>query len=143
MQRSALWLAKLSRRCWTPRALRVEGAFHETADLDAADHSIKIAAASLSIIIPQIQAPWANYVSVVVSGSLVYLSGQLPSLDGVLVKGKLGAELSVDDGRKAARMCALNMLPHLRVGLCFRIVRGKALQHADAPHALGLLCLGY
>ena len=56
-----------------------------------------------------------NYVSVVVSGSLVYLSGQLPSLDGVLVKGKLGAELSVDDGRKAARMCALNMLPHLRV----------------------------
>ena len=68
----------------------------------------------LAITLPQIQTPWANYVSVVVSGSLVYLSGQLPSLDGVLVKGKLGAELSVDDGRKAARMCALNMLPHLR-----------------------------
>jgi enamine deaminase RidA (YjgF/YER057c/UK114 family) len=68
----------------------------------------------LGITLPQIQVPWANYVSVVVSGSLVYLSGQLPSLDGVLVKGKLGAELSVDDGRKAARMCALNMLPHLR-----------------------------
>ena len=67
-----------------------------------------------------------NYVSVVVSGSLVYLSGQLPSLDGVLVKGKLGAELSVDDGRKAARMCALNMLPHLRVacgGNLDRVVR--------------------
>ena len=62
----------------------------------------------LGITLPQIQAPWANYVSVVVSGSLVYLSGQLPSLDGVLVKGKLGAELSVDDGRKAARMCTLN-----------------------------------
>jgi enamine deaminase RidA (YjgF/YER057c/UK114 family) len=58
------------------------------------------------VTLPQIRAPWANYVSVVVSGSLVYLSGQLPSLDGVLVKGKLGAELRVDDGRKAARMCA-------------------------------------
>src|SRR5947199_10407409 len=68
----------------------------------------------LGITIPKLQAPWANYVSVVVTGSLVYLSGQLPSLDGVLIKGKLGAELSVDQGREAARMCALNMLPHLR-----------------------------
>lgn len=68
----------------------------------------------LGITLPQIQAPWANYVSVVVSGSLVYLSGQLPSLDGVLVKGKLGADLRVEDGRKAARMCAVNMLPHLQ-----------------------------
>jgi hypothetical protein len=68
----------------------------------------------LGITIPKLQAPWANYVSVVVSGSLAYLSGQLPSLDGMLIKGKLGADLSVGDGRKAARMCALNMLPHLR-----------------------------
>src|SRR6478735_2651447 len=68
----------------------------------------------LGITIPKLQAPWANYVSVVVSGSLAYLSGQLPSLDGLLIKGKLGADLSVEDGRKAARMCALNMLPHLR-----------------------------
>ena len=80
----------------------------------------------LGITLPQIQAPWANYVSVIVSGPLVYLSGQLPSLDGVLVKGKLGADLRVDDGRKAARMCAVNMLPHLRVacgGNLDRVVR--------------------
>jgi enamine deaminase RidA (YjgF/YER057c/UK114 family) len=80
----------------------------------------------LGITLPQIQAPWANYVSVVVSGSLVYLSGQLPSLDGVLVKGKLGADLRVDDGSRAARMCAVNMLPHLRVacgGNLDRVVR--------------------
>ena len=68
----------------------------------------------LGITIPNLQAPWANYVSVVVSGSFVYLSGQLPSLDSLLIKGKLGADLSVEDGRKAARICALNMLPHLR-----------------------------
>ena len=80
----------------------------------------------LGIALPKIQAPWANYVSVVVSGSLVYLSGQLPSLDGVLVKGKLGADLRVDDGSRAARMCAVNMLPHLRVacgGNLDRVVR--------------------
>jgi enamine deaminase RidA (YjgF/YER057c/UK114 family) len=68
----------------------------------------------LGIALPKIQMPWANYVSVVVSGSLVYLSGQLPALDRLLIKGKLGAELTLEDGRKAARLCALNMLPHLR-----------------------------
>ena len=80
----------------------------------------------LGITLPKIQAPWANYVSVIISGTLVYLSGQLPSLDGVLVKGKLGADLKVDDGHKAARMCAVNMLPHLREacgGSLDRVVR--------------------
>jgi enamine deaminase RidA (YjgF/YER057c/UK114 family) len=68
----------------------------------------------LGIELPEIQAPWANYVSVVVSGALVYLSGQLPSLGGQTIKGKLGLDFSVEDGRKASRLCALNMLPHLR-----------------------------
>ena len=68
----------------------------------------------LGIELPEIQAPWANYVSVVVSGALVYLSGQLPSLGAHAIRGKLGLDLSVEDGRKAARLCALNMLPHLR-----------------------------
>ena len=68
----------------------------------------------LGIELPEIQAPWANYVSVVVSGTLIYLSGQLPSLGAQAIKGKLGLDLSVEDGRNAARLCALNMLPHLR-----------------------------
>jgi enamine deaminase RidA (YjgF/YER057c/UK114 family) len=48
------------------------------------------------------------------SDSLVYLSGQLPSLGGEQIKGKLGASVSLEEGRRAARLCALNMLPHLR-----------------------------
>jgi enamine deaminase RidA (YjgF/YER057c/UK114 family) len=68
----------------------------------------------LGIELPAVQAPWANYVSVVKSGALVYLSGQLPALDGQTIKGKLGSDISIEDGRKAARLCALNMLPHLR-----------------------------
>ena len=43
----------------------------------------------LGIALPKIQMPWANYVSVVVSGSLVYLSGQLPALDRLLIKASL------------------------------------------------------
>lgn len=80
----------------------------------------------LGIELPEVQAPWANYVSVVASGALIYLSGQLPSLGGQVIKGKLGSELSVEDGRKPARLCALNMLPHLRQaceGNLDRIVR--------------------
>src|SRR4051794_41443528 len=68
----------------------------------------------LGIELPEIQAPWANYVSVVVSGALIYLSGQLPSLGAHAIKGKLGLDLGVEEGRRAARLCALNMLPHLR-----------------------------
>ena len=68
----------------------------------------------LGIVLPEVQAPWANYVSVAMSGSLAYLSGQLPSLGGEVIKGKLGADLNVEQGRRAARLCALNMLPHLK-----------------------------
>src|SRR5436190_9473224 len=53
----------------------------------------------LDIELPDIQAPWANYVSVLASGDLLYLSGQLPSLNGQTIKGKLGADLTVDQGR--------------------------------------------
>jgi enamine deaminase RidA (YjgF/YER057c/UK114 family) len=54
----------------------------------------------LGIELPEIQAPWANYVSVVMSGALIYLSGQLPSLGGQAIKGKLGLDLTVDDGQR-------------------------------------------
>ena len=66
------------------------------------------------IELPEIQVPWANYVSVIASGALIYLSGQLPAIGERTIKGKLGRDLSVEDGRKAARICALNVLPHLR-----------------------------
>jgi enamine deaminase RidA (YjgF/YER057c/UK114 family) len=48
------------------------------------------------------------------SGSLAHHSGQLASLGGQVIKGKLGADLDVAGGRRAARLCALNILPHLR-----------------------------
>jgi hypothetical protein len=52
------------------------------------------------------------------SGDLVFLTGQLPQWNGERkYVGKVGREFSVDEGKKAARMCALNLITHLRVAL--------------------------
>ena len=68
----------------------------------------------LGIELPEAQPPWADYVSYVVAGDLVYISGQLPKLGSEDYLGKLGEDLSVEDGRRAARISAINMLPHLK-----------------------------
>ncbi|MBM3518006.1 MAG: RidA family protein [Alphaproteobacteria bacterium] len=69
----------------------------------------------LKIELPRPPAPVANYVPFVQSGNLIYLSGQIPLQDGkVKVVGTLGKDLSIEQGREAARLCALNLLGHLR-----------------------------
>lgn len=68
----------------------------------------------LGIVLPAATPPWANYVSYVLSGQQVYVSGQLPQLGEETYKGKLGVELGVEEGQRAARICAINLLPHLR-----------------------------
>ncbi|MFZ0124730.1 MAG: RidA family protein [Xanthobacteraceae bacterium] len=64
-------------------------------------------------------APLANYVGSVRTGNLLFVSGQLClSADGKLVaKGKLGAEVSVEDGQKAAQACAINLFAQLKAAL--------------------------
>jgi len=65
--------------------------------------------------LPAAAPPGANYVTYVRSGGLVYLSGQLCKWNGERrYIGKLGREWSVDEGRAAARLCALNLLAQLR-----------------------------
>ena len=76
--------------------------------------------AELGLEIPPVVAPVATYIPAVQSGSLVYTSGQLPMVDGALkYSGKVGAEVSVEDGQDAAKICALNALAavHDLVGL--------------------------
>jgi enamine deaminase RidA (YjgF/YER057c/UK114 family) len=68
----------------------------------------------LGIELPESQPPWADYVSYVVSNDFVYISGQLPKLGDEEYLGKLGADLTVEQGRRASRISAINMLPHLR-----------------------------
>src|SRR5262249_27415836 len=72
----------------------------------------------LAIELPQPSTPGANYVPFVRSGNLVFLTGQLSQWNGERrFVGKLGKEFGVPEGQQAARLCALNLLAHLRVAL--------------------------
>ena len=67
--------------------------------------------ADLGVELPSPAAPAANYVPYVVSGNQLFISGQLPmGADGLEHVGKLGDELSVGDGKAAAKLCAINLL---------------------------------
>ena len=73
--------------------------------------------AELGIVLPQAAAPVAAYVPVVVSGGLAHVSGQLPFIDGQLVTGRLGEDVSVEQGTAAARACGLMILAQLQAAL--------------------------
>jgi enamine deaminase RidA (YjgF/YER057c/UK114 family) len=83
--------------------------------------------ADLGIILPTPAAPVANYVPFVRTGSLLFVSGQVSlGVDGKLVaKGKLGGPVSVENGQKAARACAVNLLAQVKaaVGDLDKVVR--------------------
>lgn len=67
--------------------------------------------AELGLTLPQVAKPLAAYVPAVRSGSLVFTSGQLPTVDGTLPKGgKVGAGVSADEAKQLAERCALNAL---------------------------------
>lgn len=76
--------------------------------------------AELGITLPPVAVPVAAYIPAIRSGSLVYTSGQLPFVNGQLsAVGKVGAEVSIEEAKEAARLCALNALAavHDLVGL--------------------------
>jgi enamine deaminase RidA (YjgF/YER057c/UK114 family) len=69
----------------------------------------------LGITLPTPPAPVASYVPTVISGNLVFISGQIPlAADGLKYIGKLGAEISLEDGKAAARLCTVNLLAQLK-----------------------------
>src|ERR1051326_7090094 len=81
--------------------------------------SVEKKLASLGINLPTPASPVANYVPFVRSGNMLVVSGQLCfGPDGNLVaKGQLGGAVSMDDGQKAARACAINLLAQLKAAL--------------------------
>jgi len=67
------------------------------------------------IELPQVSPPQGAYVPFIQSGNLVFMAGQLPMLSGeIQVKGKLGDDVSLEDGQRAARICGLNLIAQLR-----------------------------
>jgi enamine deaminase RidA (YjgF/YER057c/UK114 family) len=75
--------------------------------------------AELGVVLPTPPSPVANYVGFVRTGSLLFISGQIClGADGKLVaRGKLGENVSVEDGQKAARACAINLLAQVKVAI--------------------------
>lgn len=69
----------------------------------------------LGIHLPAVTAPAAAYVPYTISGNIVFVSGQLPFKDGTpFKKGHLGKNVTIEEGQETARICALNILSHLK-----------------------------
>lgn len=79
--------------------------------------SIQDRLSELGITLPQAAAPVAAYVPVVATGHLVHVSGQLPFVDGQLVTGRLGEDVTLEQGVAAARACGLMILAQLQAAL--------------------------
>ena len=66
---------------------------------------------ALGLTLPAVPVPVANYVPSRQFGNIVFASGQTPTIDGVLtMRGKLGADISVEQGQEGARLSVLNCL---------------------------------
>ncbi|KAF0177168.1 MAG: RidA family protein [Hyphomonadaceae bacterium] len=70
--------------------------------------------AELNITLPTPPAPVASYVPFVIVGGLVHISGQVSVDASGGIKGKLGKDVSLEQGQAAARLCGLNMLAQLK-----------------------------
>ncbi len=68
----------------------------------------------LGINLPDAPSPAANYVSCVQVGDIIYVSGQISTNKGELIKGKLGDNMTTDQGAAAARACAINLLAQVK-----------------------------
>jgi len=65
----------------------------------------------LNIILPEPAKPIAAYIPALISGNSLFVSGQLPIKEGKLIyKGKIGRDLTLEQGYEAARLCAINIL---------------------------------
>jgi len=81
------------------------------------DAEIDTKLGELGLALPQAAAPVAAYVPVVITGGLAYVSGQLPFIEGKLVTGRLGEDVSLEQGTAAAQACALMLLAQLKAAL--------------------------
>lgn len=103
--------------------------------------------ARLGLQLPEAPAPIGSYVAHVRSGNLLFISGQISKApDGHIITGKLGADLTVEQGQEAARACALNLLAQANAALgnldrVVRIVRlngfvNSAPDFSDHPQVI-------
>ena len=86
--------------------------------------SIEARLSELGITLPEAAAPVASYVPVVEANGMAHVSGQLPFVDGKLVTGRLGEDVTLEQGTQAARACGLMILAQLKAaGLLDKVER--------------------
>ncbi len=100
--------------------------------------SVEARLAELGLTLPSAAAPAANYVPFVISGNLIFVSGQLPMSNGALtIKGLVGQDVSVEQGKEAAKLCALNLLAQVKAALGGDLSRLKRVVKLTAFVASG------
>ena len=78
------------------------------------DENIK----NLGLNIPDLPKALANYVPYKIIGKTIYISGQAPVQNGELIyKGKVGSDISIEEGIEAAKLCIINIIAALKTGL--------------------------
>ncbi len=93
---------------------------------------------SLGLTLPDAPAPAANYVPYVISGDMLFVSGQISSDENGLITGTLGDDLDVEAGQAAARRCALSLLAQVKaacggdLGKLKRVVKLGAFVNSTA-----------
>lgn len=90
----------------------------------------------LGLTLPAAPSPAANYVGSVEAGPLLFIAGQGPAKGDGFVAGKVGVDLTLDEGREAARLVALALIAHMKAALgdLDRVVRVvKLLGMVNAP----------
>ncbi len=76
--------------------------------------SVEAKLAELGVTLPDAPAPAANYVPYVVSGNMVYVSGQISADENGLITGTLGDDMDVEAGAAAAKRCAMGLLAQVK-----------------------------
>ena len=72
----------------------------------------------LNIEIPDAPDPVGAYVAYKIIGNLLYVSGQLPvGIDGKIIKGKIGKDLTIENGQEAAKLCVINIVAQVKKAL--------------------------
>ena len=79
--------------------------------------TIEAKLAELGLTLPEPAAPVAAYVPVAIVGGLAYVSGQVSMAGGKLIKGRLGEDMTLDEGIAAARACGLMIVAQLKAAL--------------------------
>lgn len=85
---------------------------------------------ALGLELPSVSMPGGNYTSVNIRGKIGWVAIQFPILNGIyLYQGKLGENITTEDGYKAMQLCALNVLAHLNSKTVIKNILG--INHAD------------